>query len=1610
MFPTLLFSRAYVAEEGIDYAKVGRGQIEEWMLDEEGEKIEDQSGKKKITPERKFLEYLMAKIPEYRQARKDRMKTRPSPFKAGWRGGRQMGVASQESKRPKRRNYLYLRGDVLLRELIQLRSENSTAAQLFPDVSRHLAKANEELKGQSPRQILSAVIRGSANKTPNYGITRPSLTVTSPVDGSEIHTKEPMIEVIYGDHVSGLDMSSLKILVNGIEATSRFSVDSLRAIWFMESPDTLHEGTNTVEALIRNNKYNNLRRATSTFDVVTLPPPDDEHFVNGYVCDGDSFKALEGAAVVVGGIEGVVFSDSTGHYVFPTPGLGEYQIDVTKDGYTSAQRDFTVEDGHGDVFVDDAFLSPRDHVIVRITEEGGVAVNSDGSVWTTFLPDVVEEDIDVSAFNLDDQEDLPAPLPELSIFTYCAKFWPDGIEFTDTAFVDQSNWRGFEEGMPVPLGHYSSETRTWKHEGFAYIGSEADSEWVEYGLEEFTSWHDPNYPVIPEENPSLDENIPVDPKDSDNACNLKGSPSLGNVNLKFGGSEIRHELPSVRSLGKNNSLSLIYESQAVKPQIVIETGTEGIASTSLPQYTGVQVNLAGRRFTGIMEASRDTSLQRIRFDAVDMNGEPLSSGLYVFTDYLSNFYFAEYALSDSFGGTPTYGTGVWTDFPVDFTIGLSGNLIVDRGIQDELGKGWVVDGLQRLFVRSDGDAMIIEGGGVNSFFERTYDATILDLAINNHGDNDVSVLLGDGLGGFGDRQDWPVGSGPRGITAGDFNDDQYIDLAIANGSADSVSILLGDGLGGFGDRQDWSAGYDPWGIVAGNFDEDQILDLAVANNLDTTVSVFLGDGLGGFGDYQNYTVDGQPIRLIADDFDGDQHLDLAVPTSFIKNSVSILLGDGLGGFGDYQEWPVGSGPRGITAGDFNEDQYVDLAVTNTSSDNISILLGNGMGGFGDRQDYPVGNFPNGIVACDFNEDQDLDLAVTNTSSDNMSVLLGNGTGGFEDRQDYPLGLYPNTIISGDFNGDQIDDLAVTNGGHDNVSILLGDGTGGFGERQDWSVGNGPNGIAKGDFNGDSTENGFRSQEGDFTTLMINSDSITHTRIYPDSSKVVFDSTGLQLASIDPNGNTISYEYDSLERLITITYPGSLITNFTYDPVGYLETITDPAGRITLFDHDSTGNLISITDPDSSLWRYEYDEDHFLTKIIDPREYETIYEYDDNGYVIKITGPDSSTNDFLASDSYNTLNEAIESGQGTPNNPAPVVLPDSLVNQFVNTKGDTTLILASPYGRPTKKTDVLGRIWKYEYNEDGLLTKVIRSDSTFETLTYNEMGMVTSRTESSNGATTTYEYDSVFNRLLMEINALGDKTLYELDDRGNTIRSINALGDTTHYFYDTRGLLTKTINALGDSTLRYYSEIGNLDSLVNELGYVTRYEYDLAGNQTAVIDPLNNRIEYEYDNIRRIVLARDPLGNEIRYIYNTGGEGACCGENEGDLLTAVVNAKGDTTKYEYDEMGRRITTIDPLGNVSRTEYDTEGRITKQIDPEGRWQAYSYDPAGNQVSQTDSLGRTYTYGYDSRDRKVRETDPLGAEIRYGYDGVGNLVICVSQHPRIQRGTYSMGLGDC
>src|SRR5688572_19231952 len=141
---------------------------------------------------------------------------------------------------------------------------------------------------------------------------------------------------------------------------------------------------------------------------------------------------------------------------------------------------------------------------------------------------------------------------------------------------------------------------------------------------------------------------------------------------------------------------------------------------------------------------------------------------------------------------------------------------------------------------------------------------------------DLVILRGNGAGGFSAPLSKFAGLGLTSVAVGDFNGDGKQDLAVAAGSSNAVSILLGDGSGGFAPAMLFAVGgLHPQSVAVGDFNRDGKQDVAIANRDSNDVSILLGNGAGGFSALVNFFAGSAPSSVAVGDFDGDGKQDLA---------------------------------------------------------------------------------------------------------------------------------------------------------------------------------------------------------------------------------------------------------------------------------------------------------------------------------------------------------------------------------------------------------------------------------------------------------------------------------------------------------------------------------------------------------------------------------------------------------------------------------------------------------------------------------------------------------------------------------------------------------------
>lgn len=213
----------------------------------------------------------------------------------------------------------------------------------------------------------------------------------------------------------------------------------------------------------------------------------------------------------------------------------------------------------------------------------------------------------------------------------------------------------------------------------------------------------------------------------------------------------------------------------------------------------------------------------------------------------------------------------------------------------------------------------------------------LDLVVGNMGSG-LAILLGKGDGTFQNAVSFAGGLSPMWIAAADFNHDGNIDLATVNGTSSVVSVLLGNGKGGFTAPVTYNtaAGLAAEAVIAADVNTDSYADLEVATS--GGVSVLLNNGNGTFKTHVDYVLPGIAISMQAADITGDGKLDLVVSMAYNDPKVAVLVGNGNGTFRPYADYFAGQDPAGLAVVDFNKDGSGDIATTNLSPSTITVTF------------------------------------------------------------------------------------------------------------------------------------------------------------------------------------------------------------------------------------------------------------------------------------------------------------------------------------------------------------------------------------------------------------------------------------------------------------------------------------------------------------------------------------------------------------------------------------------------------------------------------------------------------------------------------------------------
>ncbi|MFV5643105.1 hypothetical protein VXQ81_19930, partial [Acinetobacter oleivorans] len=566
----------------------------------------------------------------------------------------------------------------------------------------------------------------------------------------------------------------------------------------------------------------------------------------------------------------------------------------------------------------------------------------------------------------------------------------------------------------------------------------------------------------------------------------------------------------------------------------------------------------------------------------------------------------------------------------------------------------------------------------------------------------------------------------------------------------------------------------------------------------------------------------------------------------------------------------------------------------------------------------------------------------------------------------------------------------------------------------------------------SSANNYISKEGDgaYDKLSISGTTWTVTdgktlarEIYTyDAAKKTGRLTSIQ----DNNGTNLVYNYDSVDRLISIKDNSSL--------------------NELIYQYDGTSNRIKRIDTKvggviSQNVYYEYDTANRLIKVVtdltpadkvitDQQVYTTTYGYDgSSSRIASITQSDGSSVQF--SYELDTVNNVYR------------------VKTVKDSQGTTTFSYAA---NKTTVTNSLQEVWEYSYDANQQLTSIKNANAEVSSFSYDADGNVLTITDNESNKLT-YRYDSNGN-LTEEYGPTGKAIKYSYtnntqlatiteyltlavkDASGNWVLPATGETKSTQYLYDAQRLRF-VISAEGAVVEYIYNEKGQLVSkggnyqakYASTMTYaavdtwvkkqlkkeLSSYEYDVYGNlkkeihyssidatadattgvikNQGIVDDAAELIDYVYD-ARGLLLqkitrrgadratagttaasslqsfAYDGMGRVLSEVGRTGTTSYSYATSK----ITVTNAAGLSTVQSFDSYGRLTSTVQTATNLpDRTTsylYNEAGRLIYSKQPSGYEQFNFYDKKGRLTGVVDSSGLLTEYVYNKNDLQTKE----------------------------------------
>lgn len=511
------------------------------------------------------------------------------------------------------------------------------------------------------------------------------------------------------------------------------------------------------------------------------------------------------------------------------------------------------------------------------------------------------------------------------------------------------------------------------------------------------------------------------------------------------------------------------------------------------------------------------------------------------------------------------------------------------------------------------------------------------------------------------------------------------------------------------------------------------------------------------------------------------------------------------------------------------------------------------------------------------------------------------------------------------------------------------------------------------------------------------------------------------------------EYDSLDRAYKVSNPyrpylseTAQWTTTTFDGLGRITEIKTPDNAVVTRTY--TGNTVRVYDQDSKSRAGVTDGIGRLTKVIEydqSTQWETNYTHDVLGRLRKTSQIDPNSVQQNRYFMYNDLGRLIRAKQAEQTANSSLNITDPVtgnsgwsVSYGYDNNGNTTSTTDSRNKTITATYDNLNRLTYRDYsdstpdvtftyddgniaNSKGSLTAVTSDVSANYSLTFDELGRVTSSRQTT--GSTNYNFDQYVydfsGALVSEKYPSGRVVETESDNIGRLTKVTSKLpsqvekimlgnisytsfgsvksarlgnGRWESAVFDNKRLQTKQISLGGSASDSSLMKIEYDFGTTTNNGSLRQQKITVPGAAYPIIQ------DYSYDQLNRLQSATEKVNTVVQwkqtFLYDRFGNRRFDAAN-----TTTLPANNGTYNPQVDPQTNKFVTTDGY------TYDSEGNMT--ANPEN--QLFTYDAESKQTKvQNTATEVTADYYYDGQGRRVKKV--IGSEETvFVYDAFGKLV---------------------